>query len=48
MHKLFHKWLFICIFPAFCLTLAAYYLLQTRQAEENARHMLSSNLDDGE
>ena len=48
MHKLFHKWLFICIFPAFCLTLAASYLLQTRQAEENARHMLSSNLDDGE
>ncbi len=38
----------ICIFPAFCLTLAASYLLQTRQAEENARHMLSSNLDDGE
>ena len=47
MHKLFHKWLFICIFPAFCLTLAASYLLQTRQAEENARHMLSTNLDDG-
>lgn len=47
MHKLFHKWLFICIFPAFCITLAASYLLQTRQAEENARHMLSSNLDDG-
>ena len=48
MHKLFHKWLFICIFPAFCLTLAASYLLQTRQAEENARHMLSTNLGDGE
>ena len=47
MHKLFHKWLFICIFPVFCLTLAASYLLQTRQAEENARHMLSSNLEDG-
>ena len=47
MHKIFQKWLFICIFPAFCLTLAASYLLQTHQAEENARHMLSSNLDDG-
>jgi len=47
MHKMFHKWLFICIFPAFCITLAASYFLQTRQAEENARYMLSSNLDDG-
>ena len=27
MHKIFQKWLFICIFPAFCLTLAASYLL---------------------
>lgn len=33
--------------PVFCLTLAASYLLQTRQAEENARYMLSSNLEDG-
>ena len=47
MHKIFHKWLFICIFPAFCLTLATSYLLQTRQAEDNARYMLTSNLEDG-
>lgn len=47
MHKIFRKWLFICIFPAFCIALATSYILQTRQAESNARYLLASNLEDG-